>query len=240
MREPRPEGVPKGDNMTDKFKDKFKLDRQTMALRVAREFQDGDYVNLGIGIPVLASNYVPAGRDVVFHGENGILGFGQVYNWGEGDQDCVNPSGQAVEIIPGTVCFGHDESFAIVRGGHLDVSVMGGLQVSEKGDLANWLVPERQIGTIGGAMDLAIGAKRLIIVMNHVTKEGQPRIVKKCTYELTGVECVKLLVTDIAVIEVTKKGMVLKEVAPGWTPAEVQELTEPKLIVAPDCHDIEL
>ena len=226
--------------MTDKFKDKFRLDRQTMALRVAKEFQDGDYVNLGIGIPVLASNYVPAGREVVFHSENGVLGFGEVHTAGEGDPDFVNAGGQPVSIIPGTCFFSHDESFSLVRGGHLDISVMGGLQVSEKGDLANWLVPERQIGTIGGAMDLAVGAKRLIIAMNHVTKDNQPRIVKKCSYELTAVECVKLVVTDIAVIEVTKKGMVLKEVAPTWTPEEVQELTEPRLIVAPDCREIEL
>jgi 3-oxoacid CoA-transferase subunit B len=222
------------------MEEKFKLDRQTMALRVAKEFQDGDYVNLGIGIPVLASNYVPAGREVVFQSENGVLGFGEIHSAGEGDPDFVNAGGQPVSIIPGTSFFGHDESFSIIRGGHLDISVMGGLQVSEKGDLANWLVPERQIGTIGGAMDLAVGAKRLIIVMNHTTKEGKPRIVKKCTYPLTALECVDLVVTDIAVIEVTKKGLVLKEVAPGWIPEEVQKVTEAKLIVAPDCHEIEL
>jgi 3-oxoacid CoA-transferase B subunit len=222
------------------MEEKFKLDRQTMALRVAKEFQDGDYVNLGIGIPVLASNYVPAGREVVFESENGVLGFGEIHTAGQGDPDFVNAGGQPVSIIPGTCFFAHDESFSIIRGGHLDISVMGGLQVSEKGDLANWLVPERQIGTIGGAMDLAVGARRLIVVMNHTTKEGEPRIVKKCTYPLTAVECVDLVVTDIAVIEVTKKGMVLKEVAPGWTPEEVQKVTEAKLIVAPDCHEIEL
>jgi 3-oxoacid CoA-transferase B subunit len=222
------------------MEEKFKLDRQTMALRVAKEFQDGDYVNLGIGIPVLASNYVPAGREVVFESENGVLGFGEIHTAGQGDPDFVNAGGQPVSIIPGTCFFAHDESFSIIRGGHLDISVMGGLQVSEKGDLANWLVPERQIGTIGGAMDLAVGAMRLIVVMNHTTKEGEPRIVKKCTYPLTAVECVDLVVTDIAVIEVTKKGMVLKEVAPGWTPEEVQKVTEAKLIVAPDCHEIEL
>jgi 3-oxoacid CoA-transferase B subunit len=222
------------------MEEKFKLDRQTMALRVAKEFQDGDYVNLGIGIPVLASNYVPAGREVVFESENGVLGFGEIHTAGQGDPDFVNAGGQPVSIIPGTCFFAHDESFSIIRGGHLDISVMGGLQVSEKGDLANWLVPERQIGTIGGAMDLAVGARRLIIVMNHTTKEGEPRIVKKCTYPLTAVECVDLVVTDIAVMEVTKKGMVLKEVAPGWTPQEVQKVTEARLIVAPDCHEIEL
>jgi 3-oxoacid CoA-transferase B subunit len=222
------------------MEEKFKLDRQTMALRVAKEFQDGDYVNLGIGIPVLASNYVPAGREVVFQSENGVLGFGEIHTAGEGDPDFVNAGGQPVSIIPGTSFLSHDESFSLIRGGHLDISVMGGLQVSEKGDLANWLVPERQIGTIGGAMDLAVGAKRLIIAMNHTTKDGEPRIVKKCTYPLTAVECVNLVVTDIAVIEVTKEGLVLKEVAPGWTPEEVQKVTEAKLIVAPDCREIEL
>ena len=219
---------------------KFKLDRQTMALRAAKEFKDGDSVNLGIGIPVLCANYIPAGREVLFHSENGILGFGELTAPGEGDPDLLNASGQTVHPKPGMSCFGHAESFCMIRGGHLDISVMGGFQVSEKGDLANYMIPERQIGTIGGAMDLAYGAKRKIIVMNHVTKTGEPRIVKKCTYPLTAVNCVNLVITDIAVIEITKKGMVLKEVAPGWTPQEVQKLTEPKLTVAPDLHEIEL
>jgi len=222
------------------MEEKFKLDRQTMALRVAKEFQDGDVVNLGIGIPVLAANYIPAGREVLFHSENGILGFGEITAAGEGDPDLVNAGGQTVSPQPGMCCFGHAESFTMIRGGHIDVSVMGGYQVSEKGDLANWLVPERKIGTIGGAMDLAYGVKRLIVTMNHVTKNGEPRVVKQCSYPITALNCVKLLVTDIAVIEVTEKGMVLKEVAPGWTPEEVQRLTEPTLIVDPDCHEIEL
>ena len=220
--------------------EKFKLDRQTMALRVAKEFQDGDVVNLGIGIPVLAANYIPAGREVLFHSENGILGFGEITAAGEGDPDLVNAGGQTVSPQPGMCCFGHAESFTMIRGGHVNVSVMGGYQVSEKGDLANWLVPERKIGTIGGAMDLATGVKRLIVTMNHVTKNGEPRVVKQCSYPITALNCVKLLVTDIAVIEVTEKGMVLKEMAPGWTPEEVQRLTEPTLIVDPDCHEIEL
>ena len=220
--------------------EKFRLDRQTMALRVAREFQDGDVINLGIGIPVLASNFVPAGREVVFHSENGVLGFGEVTNVGEGDPDFVNAGGQTVRIIPGTSFFDHAESFTIVRGGHLDICVLGAFQVSEKGDLANWMVPERKTGTIGGAMDLALGAKRLIVTMNHVTKEGEPRVVKECTYPITALACVDLIVTDIAVIEVTPKGLVLKEVAPSWTPEEVQKHTEAKLIVAPDLREIEL
>ena len=226
--------------MSSKVQEKERLDRQIMALRVAKEFRDGDIVNLGIGIPGLAANFVPAGREVIFHSENGVLGYGEVTLPGEGDLDLVNAGGQTVNRQPGMCFFSHDESFAIVRGGHLDISVMGAYQVSEKGDLANYMVPERQVGTIGGAMDLAFGAKRLIIVMNHTTKEGDYRIVKKCAYPLTAPKCVDLIVTDIAVIEVTKRGLVLKEVAPGWTPEDVQKLTEPKLIVAPDCHDIEL
>lgn len=226
--------------MSDNLLEKQKLDRQIMALRVAREFEDGNVVNLGIGIPMLASNFIPAGREVIFHAENGVLGFGEVTLPGEGDLDLVNAGGQTVKPQPGMCFFGHDESFAIVRGGHLNISVMGAYQVSEKGDLANYMVPERQVGTIGGAMDLAFGARRLIIAMNHVTKQGEPRIVKECSYELTAPQCVDLIVTDIAVIEVTDKGLVLKEVAPGWTPGEVQSLTEPTLIVDPDCHEIEL
>ena len=226
--------------MSSEVQKKERLDRQIMALRVAKEFKDGNIVNLGIGIPGLAVNFVPAGREVIFHSENGVLGYGEITLPGEGDLDLVNAGGQTVKRAPGMCFFSHDESFAIVRGGHLDISVMGAYQVSEKGDLANYMVPERQVGTIGGAMDLAFGAKRLIIVMNHTTKEGDYRIVKKCHYHLTAPECVDLIVTDIAVIEVTKKGLVLKEVAPGWTPEDVQKLTEPRLIVAPDCHNIEL
>jgi 3-oxoacid CoA-transferase B subunit len=226
--------------MSSEVPKKERLDRQIMALRVAKEFQDGNVVNLGIGIPGLAANFVPAGREVIFHSENGVLGYGEITLPGEGDLDLVNAGGQTVKRAPGMCFFSHDESFAIVRGGHLDISVMGAYQVSEKGDLANYMVPERQVGTIGGAMDLAFGAKKLIIVMNHTTKEVDYRIVKKCHYHLTAPKCVDLIVTDIAVIEVTKKGLVLKEVAPGWTPEDVQKLTEPKLIVAPDCHDIEL
>lgn len=226
--------------MGNAFEGKERLDRQIMALRVAKEFQDGDVVNLGIGIPTLASNFIPEGREVVFHSENGVLGFGQVTLPGEGDLDLVNAGGQTVHPQPGMSFFGHDESFDMIRGGHIDVSVMGAYQVSEKGDLANYMIPERQVGTIGGAMDLAVGAKRCIIVMNHVTKTGEFRIVKKLTYLPTALNCVDLIITDIAVIDVTDKGLVLKEYAPGWTPEEVQQLTEPKLIIDPNCCEITL
>jgi len=219
---------------------KQKLDRETIALRVAKEFQDGDIVNLGLGLPGLASNFVPAGREVLFQAEIGVLGFGELTAPGEGDWELVNASGQTVREQPGMSCFDHAESFAMIRGGHVDISVMGGFQVSEKGDLANYMVPERKIGTIGGAMDLAVGVKKLIVAMNHTTKDGQPRILKKCTYPLTAINCVDLIVTDIAVIEVTDRGLVLKEVAPGWTPEEVQSLTEPTLIVDPCCQEMTL
>ena len=222
------------------MQEKARLDRQTIALRAAREFQDGDVVNLGLGLPGLTSNYVPAGREVLFQAEVGVLGYGELTDWGKGDLELVNASGQTVHPQPGMCFFDHAESFLMIRGGHVDISVMGAFQISEKGDLANYMVPERRIGVIGGAMDLAYGAKRLIVVMNHNTKEGKPRILKKCSYPLTALKCVDLIVTDIAVIEVTEKGLVLNEVAPGWTPEEVQRQTEPTLIIAPDCQEMAL
>jgi 3-oxoacid CoA-transferase B subunit len=226
--------------MGDSMEGKFKLDRETIALRVAKEFQDGDVVNLGIGLPGLASNYVPAGREVLFQAEIGVVGFGEMTAPGEGDYNLVNASGQTVTELPGMSCFDHAEAFVMIRGGHVDITVMGAFQVSEKGDLANYMVPKREVGVIGGAMDLAVGAKKLITAMNHTTKDGEFRILKKCSYPITALNCVNLIVTDIAVIEVTDQGLVLKEVAPGWTPEEVQSLTEPTLIVDPDCQEITL
>jgi acetate CoA/acetoacetate CoA-transferase beta subunit len=219
---------------------KFKLDRETIALRVAKEFQDGDVVNLGIGLPGLASNYVPAGREVLFQAEIGVVGFGEMTAPGEGDYNLVNASGQTVTELPGMSCFDHAEAFVMIRGGHVDITVMGAFQVSEKGDLANYMVPKREVGVIGGAMDLAVGAKKLIAAMSHTTKDGELRILKKCSYPITALNCVNLIVTDIAVIEVTDRGLVLKETAPTWTPEEVQSLTEPTLIVDPNCQEITL
>jgi 3-oxoacid CoA-transferase B subunit len=218
-----------------------RLDEQTMALRVAREFQDGMIVNLGIGTPTMSANYIPEGREVIFQSENGCLGYGRIAQTDE-EQDfhLINAGGQFVIGNPGMTFFEHAESFSMIRGGHIDLCVLGGLQVSEKGDLANWLVPGREPGGMGGAMDLAAGAARLIIVMTHTTKENEPKILKKCTYELTAEACVDLIVTDIAVIEVTDKGLVLKETAPGWTVQEVQALTEPKLIISPTLKVMEL
>ena len=220
--------------------EKQKLDRETMALRAAKEFEDGMVVNLGIGIPTLCVNYVSEGREVLFHTENGALNFGPIATPEEADLDLVNAGGQNITTKAGMSFFSHDESFAMIRGGRIDISVLGGMQVSEKGDLANWLLPGRGIGSIGGGMDLSFGAKKLIIAMEHVTKDGKPKILNKCSYELTAPQCVDLLVTDIAVIEVTPEGLELKEVAPGWSAQEVQALTEPKLIIAPDLKEIEL
>jgi 3-oxoacid CoA-transferase B subunit len=220
---------------------KDRLDRHTIALRVAKEFEDGAVVNLGGGIPALAANYVPEGRSVVFHAENGVLGFGGI----PGSKDEENPyylgaNGIPFVPMPGMSFFHHADSFSMIRGGHIDVTVLGALQVSEKGDLANWTFPERGLGNIGGAMDLAAGCNRVIVAMEHVTPKGQMKILKQCSYPLTAARCVDLIVTDIAVVKVTAEGLVLMETAPGWTVEEVQALTEPTLLVALDLREIEL
>lgn len=220
---------------------KERLDEQTMALRVAREFQNGMVINLGFGIPTLASNYIPEGREIIFHSENGTLGFGPIAT-DEAEQDfhLVNASGQFVSRRSGMSFFGHAESFSMIRGRHIDMCVLGGLQVSEKGDLANWLIPGREPGNIGGAMDLAFGAAKLMVVMTHTTRENEPKILKECTYFLTAPRCVSRVITDLAVIDVTADGMLLKETAPGWTAEEIQALTGPELLIAPDLKEMEL
>jgi len=222
---------------------KDKLTRELMAMRVAKEFADGDVVNLGIGIPTLISSYIPEDIKVTFHTENGALGFGPIVAADEvaekADIDLINAGGQYVTPLPGMCFFHHADSFGIIRGGHIDISVLGAFQVSENGDLANWLFPARGVGNIGGGMDLAVGVKKLIIVMEHTTKKGEPRLLKRCTYPLTAKECVKLIVTDLGVIEVTTDGFLLKEITPGWTPGEVQALTEASLLVAPDLKEVE-
>jgi 3-oxoacid CoA-transferase B subunit len=220
---------------------KERLDDQTMALRVAKEFKNGMVVNLGFGIPTLASNYIVEENEIVIQSENGVLGIGRTaVTEEEQDFHLVNASGQFATPLPGMAFFDHAESFTMIRGGHIDLCVLGGLQVSEKGDLANWLIPGREPGSIGGGMDLAFGAARLVIVMTHTTKDNQPKILHKCTYELTAPQVVDLIITDIAVIEVTPDGLVLKETAPGWTPEEIQALTEPKLTISPDLKEMEL
>ena len=219
---------------------KARLGRDGIAMRAAREFQDGQVVNLGIGIPTLASDFVPEGRQIIFHTENGALGFGPLADASRGDVDLVNAGGQFVSCLPGMSYFDSAESFAMIRGGHIDVTVLGALEVSERGDLANWMVPERGVGNIGGGMDLATGARRVIVAMEHTTRNGKPKIVRKCAYPLTARACVQLIVTDVAVIEVSSEGLLLKEVAPGWSTEEVQDLTEPRLRVAGDLREIRL
>jgi 3-oxoacid CoA-transferase subunit B len=215
------------------------LTRELIALRTARELQDGMVVNLGIGLPTEVANFLPAGRSVLFQAENGILGYGAISDT-DFDSDRINAGGQPVELLPGASFFDSAESFAMIRGGHVDVAVLGGLQVSERGDLANWFVPERGGGSVGGAMDLAVGARRLIVAMAHRTRDGGSRIVRTCSYPLTAPACVDLIVTDLAVIEVMADGLLLREVAPGVTVDEVQAATEPELIRADDLREMVL
>ena len=220
--------------------DKERLDRDVIAMRVAKELPDGGYVNLGIGIPTLVSNYVPEGRTVIYHSESGVLNCGPLADEEEEDVDLINAGGQFLKMVPGMSFFSSADAFAMIRGGHVDVTVLGALQVSQRGDLANWMVPERGVGNIGGAMDLAMGAKRMIVAMEHNDRIGAPKIVSECSFPLTGKGCVGLIVTDVAVIEVVEEGLLLKEMAPGWTAEDVQEVTEPRLLLAPDLREIEL
>lgn len=220
---------------------KERLSREVIALRAAREFFDGAVVNLGGGIPTLAANFVPEGRTVIFHAENGVLGFGPIPSGeSEAQPHWMGANGMPFLPLPGMCFFHHADSFGMIRGGHIDITVLGALQVSEKGDLANWTFPERGVGNIGGGMDLAFCSKRVIAAMEHISPKGDLKILKKCVYPITAPRCVSLIVTDIAVLEVSKEGLVLKEVAPGWTVKEVQGLTEPKLIVAKDMKEMEL
>ncbi|MFC1822551.1 3-oxoacid CoA-transferase subunit B [Thermodesulfobacteriota bacterium] len=220
--------------------DKEKLPREVIAMRAAKEFQDGMVVNLGVGIPTLAGDFIPEEKEIIFHTENGCLGFGPIAAPEDADLDLVNAGTQAITVRPGMSFFDHADSFGMIRCGRVDICVLGGLQVSEKGDLANWITPGRAIGNIGGGMDLAFCAKTLIIAMEHTTKKGEPKIVKECSMPLTAPHCVDLIITDVGVIDVTEEGLVLKEVAPGWTAEEVQELTEPKLIIDPNLQDVQL
>jgi 3-oxoacid CoA-transferase B subunit len=217
------------------------LTREQIARRVARELQEGMIVNLGIGIPTLVSDYTPDGVRVIFQAENGILGYGPIAaDESNIDWDRINASGQPVTLLPGACFFHSADSFTMIRGGHVDLVVLGGLQVSEKGDLANWMVPSRGMGSIGGAMDLAVGAKRVIVAMEHTTKTGEPRLVKECSYPLTAGGAVDLIVTNLAAIQVTPAGFLLKELAHGVSPEYVQSLTEPVLIPAPDLREMDL
>lgn len=208
------------------------LTRELIALRIAQELQDGTYVNLGFGIPTLVANFIPRDIDVILHSEQGILGYHGVLSEQDGDIDLINASGQPTSVVPGACFCDFATSFGMIRGGHIDISVLGAYQVSEKGDLANWQIPGQKIGGIGGGMDLAFGARSVIVAMEHTAKTGQPRIVKECTFPVTAEGVVKTIVTNLACIEVTPSGLVLKEVAPGLTPEEIQAVTEPRLIVS--------
>jgi 3-oxoacid CoA-transferase B subunit len=212
--------------------DKARLTREQIAQRAAQELSDGAFVNLGWGIPNLIADYLPKGITVYFHSENGILGMGRRAKAGEEDYDLVDAMKVPVTLIPGASFFHQADAHLMTRGGHLDVAVLGGFQVSEKGDLANWKIPgAKGSGNIGGAMDIATGSKNIIVCMEHNTKDGGAKIVHKCSYPLTAIECVDTIVTDLAVIDVEKDGLVLREVAPGWTAEEVQKCTEAKLTV---------
>jgi 3-oxoacid CoA-transferase B subunit len=218
-----------------------RLPRELIAMRIAAEFEGGEIVNLGIGIPNLVADFTPPEKGVRFHAENGVLGFGRFQEEGKHNiPDLTNAGGQPITLLPGAWLMDSAEAFAIVRGGHLDIAVLGALQVSETGDLANWMRDDRALGGIGGAADIATGARRLFVAMEHTTQDGRRKILRRCTYPLTAVRVVKKIFTDVAVISVTPDGLLLEETAPGWTLDDVQAVTEAPLRVSPALCEINL
>jgi len=217
--------------------EKPRLTRQAMCDRLAMEFQDGWIVNLGVGMPTLCSNYVDPDKSLVFHSENGAIGYGPLAPPETADRHLVNAGGQQVTPLPGMAIVHHADSFALIRKGMVDVTVMGAYEVAENGDFANWRIPNRKGGGIGGAMDLAACAKRVFVALEHTTREGQSRLLTRCTLPITSPGVVKLVVTDLGLFEVTPQGFTLREHAPGFTPAEIQECTEARLTIADDLRE---